>query len=282
MPGTQATNVVSDSRVTSHTVRVYTDMSGGLVGTAAYVLTQRENDADRGDARPSSKPTQTLHSVAGDLTYTPFKELSLALKYRRQESQRETPATISSSYSQIPSTTTLPGVYTSTSGVLLVRPGIDTTKDTFTLSGMYRPSQQVTYRLEYRAVLESRDNVPNSDLSPGDPAAIHNEYRQTHTGLANVAWRPLPGFKMNATYTYKTADNPEWKTSASESHKGELFATYAKSGVWGGTASFITTFEQSESSASTVAPAPVASYTLPGRTAPIRPMRACGSPLWSA
>lgn len=262
-PGSQATNVVSDSRVTSHTVRVYTDMSGGLVGTAAYVLTQRESDADRGDARPSSKPSQTLHSVAGDLTYTPMKELSFALKYRRLQSHREAPTTVSYSYSQIPSTTPLPGVYTSTPGVLLVRPGIDTVKDTVTLSGTFRPSQQVTYRLEYRAALESRDNVPNSDLSPSDPTAIHNEYRQTHTGLATVSWRPFSGFKMNAAYTYRTADNPEWKVSASESHKGELFATYTKNGAWGATASFITNYEQSEGTASTIAPAPVASYSLP-------------------
>jgi len=263
IPGNQATNVVSDSRVTSHTVRLYTDMSGGLVGTAAYVLTLRENDADRGDARPSSKPEQTLQSVAGDLTYTPFKELSFALKYRRLQTDRESPATISYAYSRIPATAPLPGVYTATPGVLLVRPGIDTVKDTISLSGTFRPSQRVTYRLEYRATLESRDNVPNSDLSPGDPAAIHSEYRRTHTGLANVSWRPLPGFRVNAAYTYRSTDNPEWKTAASDSHKGELFVTYARNGAWGGTASFITTCEQRQEAASTIAPAPVASYALP-------------------
>ncbi|GFE62079.1 hypothetical protein [Geobacter sp. AOG2] len=250
IPGNQATNAVSDSRVTSHTVRLYTDMSGGLVGTAAYVLTKRENDADGGDARPSSKPEQTLHSVAGDLTYTPFKELSFALKYRRLQNDRESPSTISNPYS-------------TTSGALVVRPGIETAKDTIALSGTFRPSKLVTYRLEYRAIMESRDNVPNSDLLPADPAALHSEYRRTHTGLAKVSWRPIPGFRVNAGYTYRTTDNPEWKTSASESHKGELFVTYAKNGGWGGTASFITSYEQSRSTASTVDPAPVAAYTLP-------------------
>jgi len=263
IPGNQATNVASGNRVTSHTVRLYTDMSGGLVGTAAYVLTQRENNADRGDAHASSKPEQTLQSVAGDLTYAPLKELSFALKYRRLQTNRESPATVSYAYSQIPAGTPLPGVYTATPGVLLVRPGIETVKDTLSLSGTFRPNQQVTCRLEYRAILESRDNVPNSDLSPGDPTAIHNEYRQTHTGLANVSWRPLPGFKVNAAYTYRSTDNPEWKTSASESHKGELFATYTKNGVWGTTASFITTREQSQGTASTIDPAPVATYALP-------------------
>jgi hypothetical protein len=263
LPGNQATNVVSDSRVTSHTVRLYSDMSGGLVGTAAYVLTRRENDADRGDARPSSKPGQTLHSVAGDLTYTPFRELSFALKYRRLQTEIESPPTVSYPFSRIPAETPLPGVYTATPGLLLVRPGIDTVKDTLSLSGTFRPNQQVTYRLEYRAVLESRDNVPDSDLTPGDPTALHSEYRQSHTALANVSWRPFQGFRVNAAYTYCTTDNPEWKTSASGSHKGELFVTYTKNGAWGTTASFITTYEQSRSSDATVDPAPVANYTLP-------------------
>lgn len=262
-PGNQATNVVSDSRVTSHTVRLYSDMSGGLVGTAAYVLTKRENDAGRGDARPSSKPEQTLHSVAGDLTYTPFKELSFALKYRRLQTELESPPTVSYAFSRIPAVTPLPGVYTATPGLLLVQPGIDTVKDTLSLSGTFRPNQQVTYRLEYRAVLLSRDNVPDSDLTPGDPAALHSEYSQTHRVLANASWRPFPGFRVNAAYTYCTAVNPEWKTSASESHKGELFVTYIKNGAWGTTASFITTYEQSLSSDATVVPAPVDGYTLP-------------------
>jgi hypothetical protein len=263
LPGNQATNVVSDSRVTSHTVRLHTDMSGGLVGTAAYVLTRRENNADRGDAHPSSKPEQTLHSVAGDLTYIPFKELSFALKYRRLQTGLESPSTVSYAFSRIPAVTPLPGVYSPTPGLLLVRPGIDTAKDTLSLSGMFRPNQQVTYRLEYRAVLESRDKVPDSDLTPSDPAALHSEYRQSHTGLANVSWRPFPGFRLNAAYTYCSTDNPDWKASASEKHKGELFATYTKNGVWGTTASFITTYEQNQSSVTTIAPAPVASYTLP-------------------
>ena len=262
-PGNQATDVISDSRVTSHTVKLYSDMSGGLVGTAVYVLTHRENDVDRGDARPSSKPEQTLHSVAGDLTYTPLKELSFAFKYRRLQTEQESPSTVSSAFSQIPGVPPIPGVYTATPGLLLVRPSIDTVKDTFSLSGTFRPNQQMTYRLEYRAVLESRDNVPDSDLTPGDPTALHSEYRQSHTGLANVSWRPFTGLRVNAAYTYCTTDNPEWKASASEKHKGELFVTYTRRGAWGTTASFITTYEQSQSNDTTVAPAPVASYTLP-------------------
>lgn len=249
-PGNQATNVISDSRVTSHTIRLYTDMSGGLVGTVAYVLTRRENSADGGDARPSSKPTETVQSVAGDLTYMPLQELSFALKYRRLQTNLETPATVSYPYS-------------TAAGALPVLPGIDTVKDSLALSGTYRPNQQVTCRLEYRADLESRTNVPNSDFTLGDPTAIHNEFSQTHTGLANVLWKPFPGLRVKAAYTFSTTDNPVWDTSASESHKGELFVTYAKNGAWGTTTSLVTFYEQRWNTASTIAPAPVATYAPP-------------------
>jgi hypothetical protein len=264
-PGSQATNVISDSRVTSHTIKLYSDMSGGLVGTAAYSLTRRENSVNNGDARPSSEPAATLQSTAGDLSYTPFKELSFALKYRRLQVDNDSPATVFYPYSQRPAAPPpVPGVYTATPGVLLVRPSVDTVRDTLSFSGTWRPSQQLTCRLEYRAVLESRDNVPsNNPALAGDPTAIRGENRQTHTGTVTASWKPVPGLKVNATYSYSSTDNPDWIASASDSHKGELFLTYTRNGLWGATASFITTYESNESVASTIAPAPVADYLLP-------------------
>jgi hypothetical protein len=264
--GSQATNVISDSRVTSHTIKLYSDMSGGLVGTAFYSLTRRENSVNNGDARPSSQPAATLQSMAGDLSYTPFKELSFALKYRHLQIDNDSPATVFYPYSQIPMVPpTLPGVYTAIPGLLLVRPSVDTVKDTLSLSGTWRPSQEFTYRLEYRAVLESRDNVPSNDpAAVGDPAAVHGENRQTHTGTLFASWKPVPGLKVNTTYTYSSTNKPDWLASSSDSHKGELFLTYAKSGAWGSTASFITTLENNQSTASTDRTVPVPrTYNLP-------------------
>jgi hypothetical protein len=90
----QAHTIVNDSRLTSHTFKLYSDLSGGLTGAAQYVLTQRESSIDRGDVRLSQAPSETTHAVAGDLGYTPFKELSLALAYRRLQIERDSPATL--------------------------------------------------------------------------------------------------------------------------------------------------------------------------------------------
>jgi hypothetical protein len=247
--GSQATNAVAGSRVTSHTIRLYTDMSGGLTGTAAYSLTRRENNADRGDARPSGRPVETLQTVAGDITYTPVKDLSFAVKYRRQEIDHDSPATVSYPYVS--------------PGVLTLLPPVDSTRNTVVVTGSYRPDRQLVCRLEYRATLETRDNLPDDQTTPGGARGLHSEETQIHSGGVNLSWKPSPAFRITSAYRYSTTRNPEWATEASDSHRGELFLTYGGTGVWGATASFITTFESGSRSASTVSPAPAAHYNLP-------------------
>lgn len=242
LPGSQAHDVVSDSRVTSHTFKLFTDMSGGLVGSAAYVLTQRENGAEQGDARPATHPADTLHSVAGDLSYTPFRELSFALKYRRLEIDRDSPLTVFHPFAQVPA---------NPSGVLLVRPSSDTVRDSVTLSGTYRPSKKTYYRLEYQAQLESRTNLPDR-LAPGNPAALRSDSRQTHSAKANFSWKPYRGMKLNATYGYETCDNPAFPASFSERHTGRLFLSYNRRGIWGATVGYLVSRENGVIGASTV------------------------------
>jgi hypothetical protein len=247
--------------VTSHTIKLFTDLSGGLVGTASYNLTQRENNGGHGEAVLSENPSDVIHSVAGDLTYTPSKMHSFALKYRHREIDRSTPATLYYPYSQIP--VPAPGVYTAVPGELLVRPASSSVKDTLTFSATFRPAPKVIYRLEYDAALESRDNVLDAQAPIGSPTALHADHRQIHTGTAAFFWKPLNGIKVNASYSYAACDNPSYGASFSDRHVGKLLATYATSGKWGMTASYLTQYESGERNAFTVAPAPVATHSLP-------------------
>lgn len=244
LPGSQAHDVIPESRVTSHSFKLFTDMSGGLVGSASYVLTQRENSADRGDARPSSHPADTLHSVAGDLSYTPLRSLSFALKYRRLEIDRDSPLTVFHPFSQ---------VQANPSGVLPVRPSSDTVRDSVTLSGTYRPSNTTYYRLEYQAQLESRTNLPDR-LDLGNPAALRSDNRRTHTAKANLSWKPCKDIKLNATYSYDSCDNPAFPASFSDRHTGKLFLSYNRSGRWGATAGYLVSRENGIIGTSTVTP----------------------------
>lgn len=249
--GVQAHDIIPDSRVSSHTIKLFTDLSGGLVGTMAYTLTQRENEGGHGDALPSRRPTDMIHNAAGDMSYTPFKEFSLALKYRHQEIIRDSPAMIVSPFAS--------------AGTVEVRPSTDTVKDTVTISTTVRPSFKALYRLEYSAELDSRDNAWNT-ASSADPAAVHSDSRQTHTGKATFQWKPLNAIKLNATYSYAASDNMYYGTSFSGKHSGQFLVTYASKGTWGITSNFLTQYETGEGSASTVAPAAVATYPLPRKS----------------
>ena len=260
-PGSQAHDVVPDNQVTSHTIKLFSDLSGGLVGTASYNLTQRENNGGHGDTVASEHPGDVIHSAAGDLTYTPSKLYSLALKYRHREIDRDTPASLYYPYSNIPASPS--GVYTTTTGELLVRPSISSVKDTLIFSATFRPAPKVIYRLEYNAELETRDNVRDALAAAGSPTAIHSDSRQTHTGTATFYWKPVTGVKVNASYSYATCDNPSYGASFSDRHIGKLLVTYTANGKWGATGSFIAQNESGEQTVSTVSPAPVAAYESP-------------------
>lgn len=243
-------SIIPDSRVTAHTIKLFSDLSGGLVGTASYTLTQRENTAGHGDAAPSEHPSDVIHSVAGDLTYTPSKRHSFSLKYRHREIDRSSPSSLYYPFAQ----TVAPpaGITTSTPGELLVRPASSSVRDTMTFSATFRPAPKVIYRLEYNAELETRSNVLDAQAPAGSLTALHSDSRRTHTGTAAFYWRPLNGVKLNASYRYAACDNPSFRTSFSDRHTGKLLVTYAKSGKWGLTGSYITRYESGESSAFTV------------------------------
>jgi hypothetical protein len=251
-PGNQAHDVIPDNRVTSHTIKLFSDLSGGLVGSASYNLTQRENTGGHGDAVPSERPSDVIHSVAGDLTYTPTRIHSFALSYRHREIDRTTPASLLYQPS-----------LTSATGELPVRPTTSSIKDTLTLSATFRPAPKVIYRLEYNAVLESRDNVLDAQASVGSLTALHSDHRQTHTGTAAFYWKPVTGVKVNASYSYATCDNPANGASFSDRHTGKLLLTYSANGKWGVTANYLAQYDSGERTAFTVSPAPAVTYGLP-------------------
>lgn len=249
IPGSQAHDVIPDNRVTSHTIKLYTNLSGGLVGSASYNLTQRENNGGHGDAIPSSRPSDAIHSVAGDVSYTPSRQYSFALKYRHREIDRSTPATLYYPYSQVPP-------FSSTPGDLSVRPATSSIRDILTFSATFRPLPQVIYRLEYNAEREERDNIPDALAPAGTSPALRSDSRLTHTGTATFYWKPARGAKVNATYIYASSDNPAYASSFSDQHTGKLLITYTTNTRWGLSANYIARQESVDNSSAQVSKLP--------------------------
>lgn len=249
IPGNHAFSVTPDNQTVSHSIKLYSDMSGGLTGTASYTYMQRENNGNGGDAIPSSQPHDTVQAASGDLRYTPFKELSFALKYRHQQIDRQSPATITTPFLTIPTSGTVPATMNpATPGLLLVHPSSDSTRDTVVLSTAYQPSAAAQLRFEYRAELESRSDLQYQQ-APNDPSLRGSDSRQTHTGKVTAIWKPVNGIRMTALYSYADCDNPAYSNSFSRQHTGQFFATINRSKRWGGTASYLGRYETSDTSA---------------------------------
>lgn len=242
-----AVSVPAESRVTSHSIKLYSDLSGGLTATAAYTLTQRENISQRSDQALSGRPQDTIQQAAGDLAYTPFKELTVVLKYRHHEIERETPIIISSAFA--------------TPAVNAVRPATDSVKDTLELASAWRPDQQLTLRAEYRADLIRRDNVW-LPMTATTTQAVTSDESQLHSGTLSALWRPWRATKLNATYSYVSNNHPTSLNDFNERHVGNLLFDWSSSGRWGVNSHYRATAEQSRISSVTTS-APVTSLVTP-------------------
>lgn len=226
--------VPSESRVTSHTVRLFSDLSGGLTIAAAYSITQRENTSQRSDLTHSGRPRDTLQQMAGDLSYTPFRQLTLALKYRHLEQDREIPATVTTAYS----------------GTSTVRPGTGSIRDSLMLTSVWRPDRRLTLRGEYRAELISRDNVW-TPLTASSSQTTYNETNQLHSGTIAALWRFWRTARLNADYSYTTNNRPGTLYDFDRRHNGNLLIDWSMGGRWGANLHYRATADQNHRTDST-------------------------------
>jgi hypothetical protein len=220
--GLQQHNETPDSRFLAHTVKAHTSLSGGLVGAASYTYGKRQNRSALTDIHGAAGVSQELNNIAGDLTYTPCKEFTLAVKYRRQEIDSDTPSTITSSFA-LPATT------------VTVRPPIDTRKEVLTTTLTIHPTPLATVKGEYRGQFVNRDLVRDLDSAvgwklPGNSAS--------HRGSVAFLSRPVKGLRLKAQYSYMAVENPSYDTSPDERHDGELLVAYTMPNRWGANANY--------------------------------------------
>ncbi len=212
-----------DSRFYSHTVKLHTSLSGGIVGAASYSYGKRDNLSRLTDVRGASESSATMHNAAGDFTYTPCKWFSAAMKYRRMEIDTTTPATITSSFAMTPS--------------IDLRPNLGSQKDTVTVTFSIRPIDILTFKGEYKGEYLHREQVINSSTN-----SFRNwhlpENSATQRGSFTILSQPLRGLRLKALYGYTTTDHPSYGTSFEQKHEGQLLATYTSKKRWGVTGNF--------------------------------------------
>jgi len=210
-----------DSRFFSHTVKLHSSLAGGLVGSGSYSIDQRENLSRLSDTSGAKHMKVHLHNAAGDLTYSPAREYTMALKYRRQELDHSGRGPILSNNFVDP--------------VQLVKPPMDSTKDLVIATLTYRPRTELSLTGEYRGEFLKRSNV--SEL-PSPVSWTPPGHSDSHTGSLALYYRPVKGMRTSASYSYASTNNPSYGASFQERHEGKLLASYTRS-TWGVTANAV-------------------------------------------
>jgi len=220
-------NDTPDSRFISHTVKLHSSMTGGIVGSASYSIEERENYSRLTDTTGVKHSKVYLQNAAGDLVYTPAKEYSAALKYRRQELDHGNRGLVVSNNFVDP--------------VQLVKAPIDSTKDLVIATLSYRPRRDLSLTGEYRGEFLQRNNV--SEL-PSPTSWALPENSATHSGALALYYRPVKGARLTANYNYATTDHPSYGASFQQRQEGKLLASYTRNSFWGATANAVIRREQ--------------------------------------
>jgi hypothetical protein len=213
----QENNIAPDSRFLNHTLKLHSSMAGGVVGAASYSISRRDNRTQYTDFKGADYASTNLQNIAGDINYTPLKEFSLALKYRRQEidnNAREISLLTSDRY---------------------MRPAIDSQKNIIIATLSVRPNNLITIKGEYKGEYLHRDlnaldrNVHNTDM---------NENEETHRWTLGLNSKPFKGLKLRTQYNYTVTNNSSYGTSFEEKHEGDVMAVYNYANKWGATSSY--------------------------------------------
>ena len=227
--GLQEHNAEPENRFYSHTVKLHTSLSGGIVGAASYTYARRANLANLADTRGVDQSRDTLQNMAGDFVYTPCSQFSLGVRYRRQEIERGTTATLTNDFYTNP--------------VISVRPGLDSVKDVVSLTLSVRPTSRLTFKGEYKGEFVQRDETTDWNRADKAVSVAIPHSTALHKGTFSILSRPLNGMRLKALYSYATTGDPAYGNSFEEKHEAQMLATYTSKEKWGVTANYKLTRE---------------------------------------
>lgn len=224
-----------ESSYLAHNFKAHTEQTGGIVAAAAYSIAQRKNRSELTQVSGANGLTDTLQTAAGDFVYTPCKEFSLAVRFRHQETDRDSAIVTTSGF--------LPATITANSG-------LDTRKDIVSAILSLRPIDPLTIKGEYRGESIHRDNTDSWDpLANNVSGASLPMNSESHKGILTVLGRPYKNLRLKTRYSYTTVTNPEYGLSYDKRHEGQILATYSLKERFGVTANYQISHDDNDSSA---------------------------------
>ncbi len=226
-------NEPPDSRYLSHTVKLHTEQTGGIVAAAAYTFSQRSNRSSLSQVSGANGLTDLLHTAIGDLVYTPCKEFSLAVRFRHQEIDHDTATIVMPLFT--PST-------------LYAYNGIDTQRDIISTILSFRPVTDYTVKAEYRGEITHRNNVNSwSPIANNVSGMMMPGNEEKHSGSLTFLARPIKGLRVKVRYGYTVDTQPAYGNSFDERHDGQFLVNYSIRDRWGISANYLNFHEYNDS-----------------------------------
>lgn len=184
---------------TSNTLKFHTSYTGRLVASATLSAKKREN--------LSSGAKADYLVGSGGVTWMPVTSLTFFLKYKHLEVRRDNPEKVTMKNAK--------GTYSRTYNV---KPSIDSSTDTISLTGRYRPMHKLTLRGKY---LYEDTGRKNAELW-----GVEKETKKSEVSFS--ADVDLPGnIDLKAGYTGRHVQNPAYNTQSNESSEGVMSLAWA-------------------------------------------------------
>jgi hypothetical protein len=205
-PGSYQHNRIPEFEGTSETLKLHSSYTGKLVATATVTVESRENVTSR------AKADYLLGS--GALTWMPVTSLTVYLKYKHQESEKENPTTIAIADANNPANS-----YT-----FSVTQPVEESTDLVSIGGRYRPSRWLTTRATYCVENIKRDNAARVNYD-GNDWGITDRTRKNTVKLSADA-RPSRNLDLRAQYIFRDIGDPAYNIDPDTSNGAVLSATW--------------------------------------------------------
>lgn len=200
------TNLMPELKGSTNTIKLHTSYTGGLVASATFSKTERENT--------DSKARADYLIAAGEIVWMPMPKLTFFIKCRHKEKDIDNPDSIA-----------IPDICNTSNNITnnyscVISPPLSSTIDTITAIVRYRPINRLTLRAEYSYDEVERENA--------DKWGIPDSTRKNIFSLSSDM-RILKTLNFKAKFTHKQIENPAYNNEPDYSNEVSVSASWMPS-----------------------------------------------------
>lgn len=203
---TDVHSVVPKTTTNADTIKVHTDLTGGIVAAATFINGERDNE--------NSHSEVNYRRAYGDLTLIPFNHVTVAIKYRYKELMEEVPQVFGMSVFGSPGITTQPMESHSNLADVAVR---------------YSPFTNLGIKAEY--TLENikrfrRDGWNEGVVEGIIPFQEIPSVQNINTVKLAINTRPVRSLDFKGSVEYKYTNDTEFPIQAGSEYRGRFHAEW--------------------------------------------------------